>query len=118
MKEEEIEGCTGGCTSCAGCGHDHEEAYVPDELDPIVTLTDEDGNEVKFEILDVVVVDEKEFLVVAEVEEQEGDDVEVTILEIKEEDGEEVYDTLVDEKLAERVFKEFTKQQEEQQDEE
>lgn len=111
--KEEFEGCAGGCASCAGCGHDHEDAFVPDGMDPIVTLTDENGNDVKFEILDVVVVDEKEFLVVAEVTEEEKEDVEVTILEIKEEDGEEVYDTVVDDKLAEKVFNEFTKQQKE-----
>lgn len=109
--KEELEGCAGGCASCAGCGHDHEGAAMPDGFDPIVTLTDDKGNDVKFEILDVVALEEREFLVVAEVTEEEKDDVEVTILEIKEEDGEEVYDTVTDEKLAEKVFNEFTKQQ-------
>ena len=45
--------------------------------------------------------------VVAEATEEEKEDIEVVILEIKTEGEEEVYDTVTDEKLAERVFNEF-----------
>ncbi|MEG0872396.1 MAG: DUF1292 domain-containing protein [Clostridia bacterium] len=108
-KEENVQGCAAGCDSCAGCG-EHENS---EQFSPIVTLTDEDGKDVKFEILDVVVLDdEKEYLVVAEAgEKEEESDVEVTILGITEEDGEEVYDTVIDEDLAKKVFDEFVKQQ-------
>ncbi|MCX8074476.1 MAG: DUF1292 domain-containing protein [Clostridia bacterium] len=107
--EEEKDGCASGCSSCAGCGHDHGHE---EEFDPIITLTDEEGKDMQFEILDVVALDDsKQFLVVAEVGQSENKDVEVTILEIKEEDGEEVYDTVTDKDLAEKVFKKFEEQQ-------
>lgn len=119
MDKEELEGCAGGCASCAGCGHDHLGSELPDDISPIVTLTDEEGNDVKFEIIDVVVLeDEREFLIVAEAEREEEDNVEVTILEIKEVDGEEVYDTVTDEELGKKVFDEFTKNQEDMEIEE
>ncbi len=118
--EDEIDGCGTDCSSCAGCGsdHDHSHEEVGEGMSPIITLTDEDGNDIKFEILDVVVLEDgKEFLVVAEAEGEDSDDVEVTILEIKQEDGEEVYDTVTDEALAQKVFDEFTAQQEDSEEE-
>lgn len=117
MDKEELNGCAAGCDSCAGCRHDHFGEGLPDDISPIVTLTDEEGNDVKFEIIDVVTLDdEREFLIVAEADRNEEDDVEVTILEIKEVDGEEVYDTVTDEKLGKKVFDEFTKNQEDLED--
>lgn len=113
MDKEELSGCTSNCGTCGGCGHDHSHEDV-EGFSPIITLTDENGNDVKFEILDVVILeDEKEYLVVAEAEDEDKEDVEVTILEIKEENGEEVYDTVTDETVAQKVFDEFQKQQEE-----
>ena len=98
-------------------GHDHFGDELPDDMSPIVTLTDEEGNDVKFEIIDVVTLeDEREFLIVAEADRNEDDDVEVTILEIKEVDGEEVYDTVTDENLGKKVFDEFTKNQDDLED--
>lgn len=111
MDKETLNNCAGGCGSCAGCGHDHFES---EDISPIVTLTDEEGRDVRFEIIDVVVLeDSREFLIVAEAQREDEDDVEVTILEIKEVDGEEVYDTVTDEELGKKVFEEFTKNQEE-----
>ncbi len=122
MKEEELENsCAGGCASCGGCGHDHmhDEDFLPDGISPIITLTSDDGKDVKFEIIDVVVLeDETEFLVVTEATDEEKDDVEVVILQIKEENGEEVYDTVTDEDLASKVFDTFMKQQKELEDSE
>lgn len=118
MDKEELTGCAAGCEACGGCGHDHLGSELPDDISPIVTLTDEEGNDVKFEIIDVVVLeDEREFLIVAEADREEKDNVEVTILEIKEVDGEEVYDTVTDEELGKKVFDEFTKNQEELEEE-
>ena len=109
---EEVNGCAGACSSCAGCGHEHME--FPEDMSPVITLTDEDGKDVKFEILDVLVLeDERSFLIVTEAKEEEVDDVEVVILEIKQDGEEEVYDTVTDENLAKEVFDKFTKQQEE-----
>ncbi len=119
FNDEELDGCASDCSSCSGCGHDHSHEEIGEGMSPIITLTDEDGKDMKFEILDVVVLeDSREFLVVAEAEKEESEDVEVTILEIKQEDGEEVYDTVTDEALAQKVFDEFTAQQEDSEDEE
>lgn len=119
MDKEEL-GCGGSCHSCSGCGHDHDhEAAIPADFSPIITLTDDNGVDTKFEVLDVVVLEDgKEFLIVAEAEEATKDDVEVVILEIKEENGEEVYDTVTDEELGKKVFDEFVKQQEDYSEEE
>lgn len=118
--EKDINGCApSACASCSGCGSDHSQEEKLSEFSPVITLTDDEGKDSKFEILDVVVLEEKEYLVVAEVQEEEIDEnIEVVILEISEEDGEEVYDTVVDDELAKKVFDEFIKQQEELEDEE
>lgn len=108
MNNEEF-GCAGSCHSCAGCGDGNEMA---EDFSPIITLTDDDGVDTKFEVLDVVVLEDgKEFLVVAEPEEVEKGDVEVVILQINDENGEEVYDTVTDQELAQKVFDEFVSQQ-------
>lgn len=114
MDNEELNnGCASGCGECSGCGHDHFGAELPDDMSPIVTLTDEEGNDIKFEIIDVVTLEDgREFLIVTEADRKEDEEVEVTILEIKEVDGEEVYDTVTDEELGNKVFEEFTKNQE------
>lgn len=115
LDEEEFEGCTHSCDCCAGCGHDEEGM---EDFSPIITLNDENGNEVKFEIIDVVALEEtgKEYLIVSEVkdEQKEDSEVEVDILEINQDGDEEVYDVVTDEKIAEKVFNIFQKQQEEE----
>ena len=102
MEENEKMECAHSCDACSGCGHDHEGM---EEMETgILTFVDDEGNDVRFEILDVVTLDEKEYLVVLPVDETEGG---VLILEIKQEDGEEVYDTVMDDEEAERVFAKF-----------
>ena len=114
MKEENEEfECAHSCDACAGCGHDHEE--FDDEENGILTFVDDDGNDVRFEILDVVTMDEKEYLVVLPIDEE---DAGVLILEIKQEDGEEVYDTVTDDEEAEKVFKKFQEEYEEDDEDE
>ena len=115
MKEEEKEEfeCAHSCDACAGCGHDHEE--FDDEENGILTFVDDDGNDVRFEILDVVTMDEKEYLVVLPIDEE---DAGVLILEIKQEDGEEVYDTVTDDEEAEKVFNKFQEEYGEDEEEE
>lgn len=107
MKEEEKEEleCAGVCENCVGCSPDVDDTDILD--DGIITFTDEQGEDVKFEILDVIAMDSKEYLVVLPVDEQNEDEEGVLILEIKEENGEEVYDTVVDDEEAEKVFKKF-----------
>ena len=102
MKEEN--GCSTSCSSCAGCsGHDHSHGH--EEFESILTLVDENGNDVRFVIEDVIVLENgKEYLVVIEADSKEP---EAVILEVKEEDGEEVYDTLTDETIAKQVYDKY-----------
>ena len=76
-----------------------------DELDNIVVLTDEEGNDVEFEFLDVVQVDEKEYVILLPVEEMEKG--EVVIFRIEGDGEEESYIGLEDEVEAEKVFNAF-----------
>ena len=113
--EEELEtktGCSSGCESCGGCHDNGEEDY-----EPTITLIDEDGKESKFEILDVIVLEnEKQYLVVTEAGKDDSD-AEAVILEIKEENGEEIYDTVTDEVIANEVFNTYISQFDEEDDE-
>ena len=104
--EEEVKGCGHSCEGCTACGHEHD---LEDE--GILTFVDEEGNDVRFEVLDVVAMNDKEYLVVLPLDEaQDEEQGNVLILEIKQEDGEEVYDTVVDDEEAEKVFAKFQEQ--------
>ena len=55
-----------------------------EELDNIIVLNDEQGNEVKFEFLDLVELDEEEYVVLLPVSEDgEEDEGEVVILKLE-----------------------------------
>ena len=61
-----------------------------EELDNIIVLNDEDGNEVKFEFLDLVELDDEEYVVLLPVaEEGEEEDGEVVILKLEDNDDED-----------------------------
>ena len=82
-----------------------------EELDNIITLNDEDGNEVKFEFLDLVELDDEQYVVLLPiVEEGEEDDGEVVILKLEdtdEEAEEESYVSVEDEDVLVKVFNIF-----------
>lgn len=79
-----------------------------EELDNIVILNDENGNEVKFEFLDLVELDEEEYVVLLPVtEDGEEDEGEVVILKLEdndEESDEESYVGVEDEEILNKVF--------------
>lgn len=81
----------------------NEEEF--DEVSDTVILTDEDGNDVEFEFLDVVEVDYKEYVILLPVEEMEKG--EVVIFRIEGDGEEESYIGLEDEAEAEKVFQAF-----------
>ena len=88
------------------------ENYEGEELDNIVILNDEDGNEVKFEFLDLVELDEEEYVVLLPVtEEGEEEEGEVVILKIEDNDDEnseeESYIGVEDEEILNKVFEIF-----------
>ena len=83
-----------------------------EEVDNIIVLNDEDGNEVRFEFLDLVELDDEEYVVLLPVtvegEEEEG---EVVILKVEdnddEESEEESYVSVEDEEVLNNVFEIF-----------
>ena len=79
-----------------------------EELDNIIVLNDENGNEVQFEFLDLIEYDSEEFVVLLPVlEEGEEDEGEVVILKLEdtdEEAEEESYVGVEDEEILNKVF--------------
>lgn len=76
-------------------------------LENIVVLTNEDGEEESLEFLDIVNYGEKEYIVLLPLEDNEG---EVVILEIEsynEETGEESYISVEDDEILQSVFEIF-----------
>ena len=89
-----------------------DENFEGEELDNIVILNDEDGNEVKFEFLDLIELDDEEYVVLLPVtEEGEEDDGEVVILKVEDNDDEdseeESYVSVEDEDTLNKVFEIF-----------
>lgn len=83
-----------------------------EELDNIIILNDEEGQEVKFEFLDLVDLDDEEYVVLLPVSEEgvEDNDGEVVILKLEETDEEseeESYVGVEDEEVLSKVFEIF-----------
>ena len=87
------------------------ENYEGEDLDNIVILNDEEGNEVKFEFLDLIELDEEEYVVLLPVtEEGDEEEGEVVILKVEDTDedsDEESYVSIEDEDTLNRVFEIF-----------
>ncbi len=81
------------------------DAITPDdmeEFDNIVTLTDDEGNDVQFEFLDLVEYQDGEYVVLMPLDDDSG---EVLILQIVQEgDDEEVYAGIDDDETLAAVF--------------
>ncbi len=79
-----------------------------EELDNIIILNDENGNEVKFEFLDLVELDNEEYVVLlpysAEGEEDEGEVVILKLEDTDEDSDEESYIGVDDEDILNKVF--------------
>jgi len=82
-----------------------------EELENIVTLNDENGNEVQFEFLDLVELDNEQYVVLLPISnEEDGDEGEVVILKVEDTDGdsdEESYVSVEDEETLMKVFNIF-----------
>ena len=79
-----------------------------EELDNIIILNDEEGNEVEFEFLDLIEYDGEEYVVLLPTEESE-DAGEVVILKLEDTDSdeEESYVSVDDEEVLNKVFEIF-----------
>lgn len=87
-----------------------EERNDFEEIDNIIVLNDEDGNEVQFEFLDLIEYDSEEYVVLLPVEEDdEDDDGEVVILKVEETENEdeESYVSVDDDEILTAVFEIF-----------
>ena len=88
-----------------------EENFGGEELDNVVILNDEEGNEVKFEFLDLIEKDDEEYVVLlpmtAEGEEDEGEVVILKVEDIDEDTDEESYVSVDDEEVLNKVFEIF-----------
>ena len=82
-----------------------------EELNNIVVLNDENGEEVKFEFLDLIELDGEEYVVLLPVEEEENPEEagEVVILKLEdtESEDEESYVSVEDEEVLNKVFEMF-----------
>ncbi|MBQ1230861.1 MAG: DUF1292 domain-containing protein [Clostridia bacterium] len=83
------------------------EEYNPD----IVTLTDDDGKEYTFEILDAVETDDARYLALLPIHDDPkkllDDDGELVIVRVNEEDGEEFFEEIEDDDEYETIADAF-----------
>ncbi len=89
-----------------------DENNIPEEeLDNIIVLNDENGEEVQFEFLDLVELDGEEYVVLLPADEAENEDEagEVVILKVEDTDSEEEesYVSVDDEEVLNKVFEMF-----------
>ena len=81
---------------------------MEEEFDNIIILNDEEGNEVKFEFLDLVELDDEEYVVLLPMleddEEEEGEVVILKLEDTDEETEEESYVGVEDEEILNKVF--------------
>ena len=80
-----------------------------EELDNIIVLNDENGEEIEFEFLDLIEYDGEEYVVLLPNDEHEDDAGEVVILKLEDTDNEEEesYVSVDDEEVLKAVFEIF-----------
>ncbi len=81
-----------------------------EEIDNIIILNDENGEEVPFEFLDLIELDGEEYVVLLPVEEEneeEAEEVVILKLEDTEDEEQESYVSVDDEEVLNKVFEMF-----------
>ena len=81
-------------------------------FDNILTLDDENGEQVNFQLLDVIELDGSDYIVLLPCESDEETDGSVVILKVEavdEDTGEETYIGIDDDEIIEAVFAKFKK---------
>ena len=87
-----------------------EKKMEEEEFDNIIALNDEDGNEVQFEVLDLIDYEDEQYIVLLPVEEGEEEEGEVVILKVEdtdEEADEESFISVDDDDTLMQVFELF-----------
>lgn len=90
--------------------NENKTPEMEDELDNIIILTDENGEEVQFEFLDLIEYEEEEYVVLLPVEQMNAEEIgEVMILKVEptESEEEESYVGVDDEETLDKVFQIF-----------
>ena len=86
-----------------------ENVNEGEELDNIIILNDEEGNEVQFEFLDLIEYNEEEYVILLPVEDEISEEPgEVVILKVEStSEDEESYVSVEDEEVLNNVFEIF-----------
>ena len=89
-----------------------EEKNLPEDSEPyIITVLDEDDNEHSFEVIDAIETDTDRYMAMIpffdEATDILDDDGELVILKVEEENGEEVLVTIEDEDEFQQIFEVF-----------
>ena len=98
---------------------DNENQDLEDFENDVIELIGEDCESVPFEYLTTIEYEGKKYIVLIPADEEEEDDEEgeVVILEIQEdENGEDVYVSIEDDELLDKVFEEFLRVVDEQEE--
>lgn len=90
---------------------------MTDEMqDRIIETVDEEGNNVKFELYDIVEVEEQEYALLLPLEDEDSD--EVVLMKITKDGEEYLFETIDDDEEFERVANYVETMQDEDEDEE
>lgn len=84
--------------------------------DQIIETIDENGNVIKFELFDIVEVEEQEYALLLPVEEEEGD--EVVLMKLTKDGEEYLFETIDDDEEFEKVAAYVESMEDEDEDEE
>lgn len=90
-----------------------KEEMTNEEFDNVIVLNDDEGNEVEFEWLDTLDVNDKKYVVVLPTEEETD---EVVILRLESEEDEDTFIGLDDENEINEVFEAFKERNKENYD--
>lgn len=72
--------------------------------DDFITITDEDGKEYELEVLATVEYNGFTYLGVCPADQDEAEEIEVSVLKVTEEDGEEILEAVTDEDELQTVY--------------
>lgn len=86
---------------------DIEDNNIEEELDNVITLNDEDGNEVQFEFLDLIEYENEEYIILLPMDEEESGEVVILKVDDTDSEDEESYVSVDDENVLNRVFEIF-----------
>ena len=78
-----------------------------EELDNIIVLNDENGDEIEFEVLDLIEYEGEEYVVLLPNDEEDADEVVILKLEDTDSEDEESYVSVEDEDVLKAVFEIF-----------